>query len=385
MTDARPRQIQDIEALLAERRKYEQWLAQLESRKETTPSHVYVKVHRDYTARLTAAQEKLSSESGGVNALATELESALAQQERQIAERADERAEAELRASVGEFAGKEWDKLRGKLDSAIADLSGEREALQRELDTLRALLVEAEPSSPAAAKGADVDDIAFLRSVLGRATPYSTTPPPTIVEPATGPRASTRVNAPAEKRPSVQAAPPVAEAKTAPGAAPVAAPARASTQAAAAAAAAPSAAPAAAHAAPAPAPVPPRPSAAPPAPARAEAVAPPAPEPSREATAPREAPPRASSTTTARPTGGATIVPSLQSAQDLIAAPDAAEGSSGPRATDDERPARPSATFGRLTPRTTEAIKSLKCQECGTLNFPTEWYCERCGGELAAF
>ena len=32
----------------------------------------------------------------------------------------------------------------------------------------------------------------------------------------------------------------------------------------------------------------------------------------------------------------------------------------------------------------TEQIKTLKCQECGTMNYPTEWYCERCGGELAA-
>ena len=31
----------------------------------------------------------------------------------------------------------------------------------------------------------------------------------------------------------------------------------------------------------------------------------------------------------------------------------------------------------------TEQVKSLKCQECGTMNYPTEWYCERCGGELA--
>ena len=30
------------------------------------------------------------------------------------------------------------------------------------------------------------------------------------------------------------------------------------------------------------------------------------------------------------------------------------------------------------------AQKTLKCQECGAMNFPTEWYCERCGGELAA-
>jgi hypothetical protein len=27
--------------------------------------------------------------------------------------------------------------------------------------------------------------------------------------------------------------------------------------------------------------------------------------------------------------------------------------------------------------------KTLKCGECGTLNRPTEWYCERCGAERA--
>jgi hypothetical protein len=34
--------------------------------------------------------------------------------------------------------------------------------------------------------------------------------------------------------------------------------------------------------------------------------------------------------------------------------------------------------------KTAEAAKSLKCGECGSLNYPTEWYCERCGAELAA-
>jgi hypothetical protein len=31
-----------------------------------------------------------------------------------------------------------------------------------------------------------------------------------------------------------------------------------------------------------------------------------------------------------------------------------------------------------------EAAKTLKCKDCGTMNLPTEWYCERCGAELAA-
>ena len=28
--------------------------------------------------------------------------------------------------------------------------------------------------------------------------------------------------------------------------------------------------------------------------------------------------------------------------------------------------------------------KTLKCAGCGAPNFPTEWYCERCGSELSA-
>ena len=31
-----------------------------------------------------------------------------------------------------------------------------------------------------------------------------------------------------------------------------------------------------------------------------------------------------------------------------------------------------------------EVAKTLKCKECGTMNLATEWYCEKCGGELAA-
>ncbi len=44
----------------------------------------------------------------------------------------------------------------------------------------------------------------------------------------------------------------------------------------------------------------------------------------------------------------------------------------------------PSSALGRATSRNTQSIKTLKCNECGSMNYPTEWYCERCGGELAA-
>ncbi|MGH7547820.1 MAG: hypothetical protein ACREMM_06575 [Gemmatimonadales bacterium] len=32
-----------------------------------------------------------------------------------------------------------------------------------------------------------------------------------------------------------------------------------------------------------------------------------------------------------------------------------------------------------------EGAKTLRCKDCGTMNLPTEWYCEQCGAELAAF
>jgi hypothetical protein len=62
------------------------------------------------------------------------------------------------------------------------------------------------------------------------------------------------------------------------------------------------------------------------------------------------------------------------------------------------RPSGPVAAVNTAPPRAPEApvqtapvagkaaaavAKTLKCSDCGTLNRPTEWYCERCGAELA--
>lgn len=308
MTDARAKQIDEIEGLLAERRKYEQWLAQLEARRDKSPAHVFAKVHGDYLARLTEAQKKLSSESGAVHTLAADLEKSLELKETQCTERTDERAEAELRAAVGEYAEKEWEELRTRLDGEVTALATERDRIRQELDTLRALIKEAEPSAGGEAKR-DVDDIAFVRSLLGRSTPYSSAAAPVAADAAVE-------------------APPAA-----------------------------------------------RPAAAP--------VAPRSPTPlSTQMPTPTLARP---SSVAARPTPHANNTPALQAAQGLTAGRKTPLGTSGPRGTDDDKLRRPSGTFGQPTPRTTEAVKSLKCQECGTLNYPTEWYCERCGGELATF
>jgi len=306
------KQLKEIETLVAERRKYEQWVAQLEARQSSTPEHVFVKVHADYAARLVAAQERLAAETGAVQALVTSLQATLSEQEKAIGAKSDDRSEAELRAAVGEYGEKEWEKIRSKLDAAIAELSRERDTTLRELDSLRALLAEAampgvverpapEPAAlatapsaladavaresdaaqpaperaaiapPAGAKGsAEFDELAFLKSVVGRPTPGS-------------------------KLTAEQA---------------------------------PAAAPPAAH----------------------------------------EPPP-------ARTSSGdlfASSDPSLELSDDVKRESGAFSAAN-------------LGTFGETTPRSSEAVKTLKCGECGTLNFATEWYCERCGGELAAF
>lgn len=57
-------------------------------------------------------------------------------------------------------------------------------------------------------------------------------------------------------------------------------------------------------------------------------------------------------------------------------------GSGGsPRAAEGPASAGPATAPGK--PGAPGVAKTLKCGECGTLNRPTEWYCERCGAELA--
>jgi hypothetical protein len=342
-------------SLMEERRRYELWLAALEARRAETPKHVFTRVHADYTARLEAVMGRLTGQVEGLRTELTTLATRIATLEEQQHRARDERAEAELRAHVGEMSAEEWTEAAKKADEAIATLVREHAEAVDALARTREFLADAErPATPP-------ESVPAVPAVPAR---------PTADTPLQPPRGTTNV--------------PVQPRATQPSGAPRLRPLPGREE------AAPPAAAAAAGSASdrsasddatrqgggfdelaflssvvdedAGAPAPPPPPQAPTAAARVQPVARPAPPPSRN--------------------------PFAQRAQDKIINND---GASGPKIESKQVGARSGLAANVsgnnpiiLRDKSTESAKTLKCGECGAANYPTEWYCERCGAELAS-
>jgi len=350
--------------LLAERKKFETWLAQLDTRRESTAEHVFSRVHADYTKRLEQVRERLGAEADGIKALVADLEKRLGKEQHLVTEKTDERAELELRATVGEFSEKEWNSTKAKLDSAIAEIQTKFDGTERELAEMRATLLSV-TAPPHSVESAD-------RSPVNPPSPETR---PVVVEPAVAKpapeafKAKGEAPAPEATKTKVDAAAPRARTpfdelaflKSVAGV-----------------------------------PTTPTPMAAVPSPVPEIE---PAPEPESVTPAAAVTP----DDVVAEPEMvvdafvEAVVEPDPHAAYDMTHAPvfeaepelepevEADPESTGARARASSKVSAEPSALGAPTPRTSQAIRSLKCQECGTLNFPTEWYCERCGGELAAF
>ncbi|HET7374870.1 MAG TPA: hypothetical protein VFJ20_15885, partial [Gemmatimonadaceae bacterium] len=141
------RSMSEVPALLEERRRYEAWLATLESRRESTPQHVFDRVKADYSARLQRVDEQLALHRHSIQEERTSLNSrrSLLEAEEQL--RRDERFELELRSHVGEFAGSEAEAAFQAVDEALAQLASERQALDARIKELDMLLAIRPPES----------------------------------------------------------------------------------------------------------------------------------------------------------------------------------------------------------------------------------------------
>jgi hypothetical protein len=274
MTNPPSNTASNVASLMAERARFESWLAALEARRDSTPAHIYQRVHGDYALRLQKVVDELLGHMSEIEAAAKTLAERLGELERAEAKHRDERSEAELRATVGELSADAYDEILQRTDEATASIALERTQASVELTRLREVLALNAPRGATAREGitrevrapsgqvtpvprtptggVGFDELEFLKSVVdSRGRPVN--PTPSSARPASAPEA-------AESNPFGLGLPS---------------------------------------------------------------------EPSH---APRQS----------------TQVPSF------------------------------------LKDVPSEQVKTLKCQECSTMNYPTEWYCERCGAELAA-
>jgi hypothetical protein len=143
----------EIQRLLEERRRIEQWLERLSMAADKTPVAVRERVQGDYRARLAAIVGELTGYADELRAALDEQNTRrddLKGQERQATE---ELAEAELRHTVGEFAEAEWQSKKGSILESLIGIReglGDAEEEITELEEVLAALEREEPRRPAA-------------------------------------------------------------------------------------------------------------------------------------------------------------------------------------------------------------------------------------------
>src|SRR3954464_8614969 len=138
-----------VSALMAQRQKYEEWLAGLDARRASAPQHVFDRVRGDYERRLQAVIDQLASHRGALEVQAQTLTAQLSSLQSEEAQRRDERAELDLRNHVGELIGEAYVAAVKSLDDTLAQLAGRQTSLAVELDRTRQFLSAANtPPTP---------------------------------------------------------------------------------------------------------------------------------------------------------------------------------------------------------------------------------------------
>lgn len=357
-----------VTALMDERRRFESWIAGLDARRDATPPRVFARVHADYTARLEAVVAQLTSHveglRGEMDRLTAQLEAAHDEQQ----QARDARAESELRAHVGELSAEDWEATAKAADERIDALISRHADLETELLRTRELLANAErPATP------------HLGSATVPAAPDAASPARTVAAASVADSAEAGLHVPATEAAAVgPAQKPSADAGE-----------------------------------------------------RAEPLEPPPPVVGAQAQLLLDGP---SSSSGQKPAGarrgGSGSFDEMAFLNSVVDAPGGAtqggrgavpgpakpEGKGAPPPRRDSFPVRASdvgidnadataaepildggTTDARplaanisgnhpiiLRDKSAESVKTLKCADCGAMNYPTEWYCEKCGAELAS-
>jgi hypothetical protein len=311
-----------IEALLQERARFQQWLAKLDAAAGSAPAGVRQKVRADYEGRLQTVIEQLKSHAATIQ---EELDRHRRSQEELDGRKAgaeEALAEAQVRYAVGEYSDEEW----GRLSS---DSTGTLDALQRELtqvesEIARLAEVQGLIAAPAAEPVHEPEPAVVPEPPIAATQPRPAPPIEMLPDPTPDMAAASTSSLPNDPTPEIHPTPAAGAPRFVP-----------------------------------------KPAAA---------------EPAHTKPAARPAAAKSS----APPLDELAFLKSVASDKGP-----AGEDRKPRRSGETARPAEPVATSAppaqpSAKPGQASQAKTLKCGECGTLNRPTEWYCERCGAELAA-
>jgi hypothetical protein len=336
MTDSNS-SLNEVPALLEERRRYEGWLTALDARRDSTPAHVFERVLTDYRGRLERVANQLATHRQAIEDERASVQSRITLLDAEERIRRDERAELELRAHVGELGESDAAVAFHAVDQVIQQLAGERGGLDGRVRELDEMLDGSAPRTMGSndATGA-VGDPPVVAS--GTAEAQTEARPAGETDP--------EVNEPALSQPQDVADEPNAEQRDE----------RATTS----------------------------------------FAAPQTPSGSFDELAFLDAvvgnggngPSSAQSADPMRPSLsddpiGLRDDPESDS---LLVGLDTSRTASSQSPEDGPLAANVTANNPIVLRATgaTEQTKTLKCNDCGAMNYPTEWYCERCGAELAA-
>ncbi len=297
----------DIQRLLDEKRRIEQWLERLEIAADKTPKHVRMRVATDYRERLDGVVRELQGFRDELAATLADQIGRRDQMKRDEAEATERLSEAELRHAVGEYSESKWSEFKASILESLVQVREQLKTLEVEIGSLEGVVL-----------------------LLGDPDAEAVAPPPPVAQPAAPARPAQGRRSGAVARPSE----------------------------------------------------PPKPSPAPPA---AEADAPVAgrAEYRKQTDAFDELEFLKSVSVEQAADGGDSVE---DEGADLGADYPLADEDSDRAASIGAEGVRAVSAADRSPTKGTKSVakKTLKCAECGAMNLPTEWYCERCGAELAA-
>jgi hypothetical protein len=182
-----------IEALLEQRAQFEQWLAKLDATADKAPQAVRQKVRADYQMRLQGVIERLRGHSATIAEELHRHQTTQSELDTQRHQAEEELAEAEVRHAVGEFGEDEWRRISGESDGRLSGLREQLKTVGREI----ARLVEVQGLIAAPVRGAQPAPAPVVEEEIERSPPPPAPPPPAepVVEAAPPPKPASKPQA----------------------------------------------------------------------------------------------------------------------------------------------------------------------------------------------